>query len=159
MSSCMWEDTLWWLLTYFQRWPSSFLWGARGKRQKGESSLTITMWKQRNTDSQEPESQSKFTLELDVYFMRDTCLDNSNLTIYGIITSDAVVLRYCVGVWGGLWSFSLSCEWCIFVVEEYFWKSCLLGDGLFTHFDMIHWTCYAAMIYAAKVQFPWWSTT
>lgn len=36
-----------WLLTYFQRWPSSFLQGARGKRQKGESSLTIARWKQK----------------------------------------------------------------------------------------------------------------
>lgn len=26
--------TFWWLLTYFQKWPSSFLWGATGKREK-----------------------------------------------------------------------------------------------------------------------------
>lgn len=52
--------TLWWLLTYFQRWLSSFLWGARGKRQKGESSLTTATWNIRHTDRRRPESQSKF---------------------------------------------------------------------------------------------------
>lgn len=48
-----------WLLTYFQMWPSSFLWGARGKRQKGESSLTISKCKQ-NHRQNEPASQSRF---------------------------------------------------------------------------------------------------